>query len=79
MSIWCSLTPAGTTRWPRISPRRHSTRSGRSLGRGLARVDPSSANTLIAFAAAPGQVALDGTDRNSPFASAFLRHVGSKS
>ena len=51
------------------------TRSGRSLGRGLARVDPSSADTLIAFAAAPGQVASDGADRNSPFASAFLRHV----
>ena len=54
-----------------------STRSARSLGRGLTRVDPRSANTLIAFAAAPGQVALDGTDRNSPFASAFLREVGS--
>ena len=54
-----------------------STRSARSLGRGLTRVDPSSANTLIAFAAAPGQVALDGTERNSPFASAFLRQVGS--
>jgi choice-of-anchor C domain-containing protein len=52
------------------------TRSGRSLGRGLTRVDPSSANTLIAFAAAPGQVALDGTDHNSPFASAFLSEVG---
>jgi choice-of-anchor C domain-containing protein len=51
------------------------TRSGRSRSRGLARVDPSSADTLIAFAAAPGQVALDGTDRNSPFATAFLRHV----
>ena len=75
MSIWCSLMPAETTRWPSVSPRRHSTRSGRSLGRGLARVDPSSADTLIAFAAAPGQLALDGTDRNSPFATAFLRHV----
>jgi choice-of-anchor C domain-containing protein len=51
------------------------TRSGRAASRGLARVDPSSADTLIAFAAAPGQVASDGADRNSPFATAFLRHV----
>jgi uncharacterized caspase-like protein len=50
-------------------------RSAGQIGRGLARVDPTSANTLIAFAAAPGQVALDGTGRNSPFTSAFLKNV----
>lgn len=52
------------------------TRSGASpLGRGLARVAPNSANTFVAFAAAPGAVALDGTGRNSPFAKAFLSNV----
>ena len=50
-------------------------RSAGQVGRGLARVDPTSSNTLIAFAAAPGQVALDGTGRNSPFTSAFLENV----
>ena len=34
------------------------------------------AGTLIAFATAPGQVALDGEGANSPFSSALLRHVG---
>ena len=32
--------------------------------------------TLIAFAAAPGQVAWDGTGRNSPFTAALLQHIG---
>ena len=33
------------------------------------------AGTLIAFATAPGQVALDGDGANSPFSSALVRHV----
>ncbi len=47
----------------------------RSIGRGLARVEPD-ASTLVAFAAAPGQTAEDGEARNSPFASTFSAHVG---
>jgi uncharacterized caspase-like protein len=47
------------------------------LGRGLARVDASGRDTLIAFAAAPGQEAIDGSDRNSPFTGALLRHLQS--
>ncbi len=46
-----------------------------SLGRGLARVEPSGRDTLIAFAAAPGQEATDGADRNSPFTTALLQHM----
>ncbi len=46
-----------------------------NLGRGLARIEPSGNNTLIAFAAAPGQEAADGADRNSPFTAALLRHL----
>jgi tetratricopeptide (TPR) repeat protein len=34
------------------------------------------AGTLIAFATAPGKVALDGEGANSPFSAALLRHLG---
>ncbi|NVO16775.1 MAG: caspase family protein [Rhodoplanes sp.] len=34
------------------------------------------AGTLIAFATAPGQVALDGEGDNSPFSAALVRHIG---
>jgi tetratricopeptide (TPR) repeat protein len=34
------------------------------------------AGTLIAFATAPGQVALDGEGANSPFSVALSRHIG---
>jgi uncharacterized caspase-like protein len=45
------------------------------LGRGLARVEPSGRDTLIAFAAAPGQEAADGSAGNSPFTGALLKHI----
>jgi tetratricopeptide (TPR) repeat protein len=34
------------------------------------------AGTLIAFATAPGQIALDGESGNSPFSAALARHLG---
>jgi uncharacterized caspase-like protein len=43
-----------------------------SLGSGATR----GAGTLIAFATAPGQVALDGEGANSPFSAALSRHIG---
>jgi hypothetical protein len=46
-----------------------------NMGRGLARVEVSGRDTLVAFAAAPGQEASDGADRNSPFSGALLRHL----
>jgi hypothetical protein len=49
--------------------------STRSVGRGLARVEPTSTNTLIAFAAKAGSLALDGDGANSPFTSAILKYV----
>src|SRR3954454_352915 len=52
-----------------------ATKRSASLGRGLARVEPNSRDTLIAFAAAPGQVAVDGDDRNSPFTTSLLRNI----
>jgi hypothetical protein len=44
------------------------------VGRGLAGVE-SGEGTLISFSTQPGNVALDGTGRNSPFASALLTHI----
>jgi uncharacterized caspase-like protein len=46
-----------------------------ALGRGLARIEPTGRDTLIAFAAAPGQEAADGRARNSPFTAALLQHM----
>ena len=45
--------------------------SSRSLGRGLAGVE-APAGTIIAYATAPGKVALDGTGKNSPFTAALV-------
>lgn len=47
----------------------------RAIGRGFARVEPSSPNTLIAFAAKAGSTASDGDSRNSPFTAALVRHI----
>jgi hypothetical protein len=52
-----------------------ATKRSASLGRGLARIEPTSRDTLIAFAAAPGQVAADGNDRNSPFTASLLKNL----
>jgi len=46
----------------------------RSIGRGLARVEPEGA-TLVVYAARDGQVALDGGGSNSPFAEALAKHI----
>lgn len=45
------------------------------VGRGLAPIE-SGEGTLISFSTQPGNVALDGTGRNSPYASALLKHMG---
>lgn len=44
------------------------------IGQGLAPVEAGS-NALISFSTQPGNVALDGTGRNSPFAGALVKHV----
>jgi len=46
-----------------------------AVGRGLAKLG-SGIGSLIAFATQPGNVALDGEGRNSPFTAALLRHLG---
>jgi uncharacterized caspase-like protein len=47
----------------------------RSIGRGLARVEPQSSDTLIAFAAKAGSTADDGDGTHSPFTTALLKHI----
>src|SRR5712672_529613 len=47
----------------------------RAVGRGLAKVEPSSPNTMIAFAAKAGSTASDGDSKNSPFAAALIDHL----
>jgi hypothetical protein len=47
----------------------------RSIGRGLAKVEPASPNTLIAFAAKAGSTAADGDGKNSPFTAALVKFL----
>jgi tetratricopeptide (TPR) repeat protein len=46
----------------------------RSIGRGLAAVEPE-AGTLVVYAAKHGETALDGEGTNSPFVKAFLKNL----
>jgi uncharacterized caspase-like protein len=48
------------------------------IGRGLAPVE-GGVGSLVSFSTQPGNVALDGQGRNSPFAGALVRHVTSAS
>lgn len=50
-------------------------RSGLAAPSGLNAGVTVGAGTLLAFATAPGQVALDGDSDNSPFSSALARHI----
>ena len=47
----------------------------RSVGRGLARIEPNTSDMLIAFAAKAGSVAADGSTGHSPFTTALVKHV----
>jgi len=47
----------------------------RSVGRGLAKVEPNNPNTLIAFAAKAGSTASDGNGSNSPFTTALIKYL----
>jgi tetratricopeptide (TPR) repeat protein len=61
-----------------------SNEAGRGLSAGTGLAAPTAlgtgrtlgAGTLIAFATAPGKVALDGEGANSPFSAALSRHIG---
>ena len=49
--------------------------SSRTVSRGLARIEPTTTNTLVAFAAKAGLTALDGNSKNSPYAAALVKHI----
>ncbi|MHC2583381.1 hypothetical protein ACVI1J_004402 [Bradyrhizobium diazoefficiens] len=49
--------------------------ASRGIGRGLAQVEPSSPNTLIAYSAKAGFTAQDGDGANSPFTVALSKHL----
>lgn len=51
------------------------TNGTRAIGRGLAKVEPNSPNTLIAYASKAGSTASDGDSRNSPFTTALVKHI----
>jgi hypothetical protein len=51
------------------------TSAARAIGRGLAKVEPTSPNTMIAFAAKAGSTASDGDAKNSPFATALVERL----
>jgi uncharacterized caspase-like protein len=47
----------------------------RAIGQGLAKVEPTSPNVLIAYSAKAGFTAADGDGKNSPFTTALSRHL----
>ena len=47
----------------------------RSIGRGLAKVETVTPDTLVAFAARAGAMAEDGVGEHSPFTRALLKHL----
>lgn len=49
--------------------------ASRAIGRGLAKIEPTMSNTLVAFAAKAGAVADDGDGDNSPFAAALVKYI----
>jgi uncharacterized caspase-like protein len=49
--------------------------ASRAIGQGLAKVEPTSPNVLIAYSAKAGSTAADGDGKNSPFTSALSNHL----
>jgi uncharacterized caspase-like protein len=47
----------------------------RAIGQGLAKIEPTSPNMLIAYSAKAGSTAADGDGRNSPFTVALSKHL----
>ncbi|MFK7754285.1 MAG: caspase domain-containing protein, partial [Sedimentitalea sp.] len=59
---------------PFIVKMRRENGGGRNVNSGLGRIEYADADTLIAYAAAAGEITPDGlAGRNSPFTTAFLR------
>src|SRR5262252_2401962 len=63
----CRDNPFGRTMKRRVAMR--------AVSGGLAKMEPSLGDTLIAYAAKAGSTAEDGEGANSPFAAALIRHL----
>jgi tetratricopeptide (TPR) repeat protein len=72
----CRNNPFETQTAPAGASRGIAAGSGLAAPASLASGATLGAGTLIAFATAPGQVALDGEGDNSPFSAALSRHIG---
>ena len=59
---------------PFVPKMRSAGRQVRSIGRGLASIEPES-GVLIAYAARDGTTALDGDSANSPYAEALVKYL----
>ena len=59
-----------------FSEKMKRTVGSRSISRGLARIEPATATTLVAFDAKAGSTASDGNSKNSPYASALVKYIG---
>ncbi|MBG6155987.1 MAG: caspase family protein [Roseibium album] len=69
----CRDNPLARTLARRMGPSRSA-----NLGSGLAEIkveETGGEGSVIAFATSPGDVALDGDGKNSPFTSALIRHI----
>jgi len=53
------------------------TLASRAIGQGLAKIEPSSPNMLIAYSAKAGSTAADGDGKNSPFTVALSKYLRS--
>ena len=49
--------------------------ASRAIGQGLAKIEPTSPNVLIAYSAKAGSTAADGDGKNSPFTAALSHHL----
>ncbi len=47
----------------------------RAIGQGLAKIEPTSPNVLIAYSAKAGSTAADGDGKHSPFTAALAQHL----
>ncbi|MGJ5043347.1 MULTISPECIES: caspase family protein [unclassified Bradyrhizobium] len=72
----CRNNPFAPPETAGAGPGRGLSASGLAAPTSLGTGATSGAGTLIAFATAPGKVALDGDGDNSPFSAALTRHIG---
>jgi tetratricopeptide (TPR) repeat protein len=71
----CRDNPLAKTASAGAAGRSVAAAGGLAAPTGVGKGAAAGAGTLIAFATAPGQIALDGEGANSPFSTALVRHM----